>query len=354
MSVNFNIRRMQPSDSQALAVLEDKTTDTGRIGFRTSYRYDYFPIQQALRTDFTGIVAEVPGQDELVGVGLMSFGKCQVEGEICPFAYLGGLGVHEDFRRQGIASALAARRIELARHHIGPDGIIIAGVQGGNEGSLKTALKWANQTFENRSGVIIGKTLSNPPRPVNNLTIRPAIVNDLEEITQKQNSFYAEANLYPQKTAKQLRDWLAERPFEKEINRYYVAVDQQGNIQAGIGVTREGFLLTSHIVRMPRPLRVINSIVKLVPVNGSSKRLNGHWFWYQPGQEQAGEYLWHTVRWLERENATIGMLFYDQAGPVKQAISPPRFLPKSGGYILVNSPVPLSEDRPLYFNSMMA
>jgi hypothetical protein len=81
--------------------------------------------------------------------------------------------------------------------------------------------------------------------------------------------------------------------------------------------------------------------------------LNGHWFWFQPGKEQAGAYLWDSIRWLEREHATMCMLFLDQTGPAAQAVSPSRFIPSSGGYILVKSPVPLSEGKFLYFNNMM-
>ena len=353
MTVDFNIRRMQPADSPALTELEEKTTDTGMVGFSTRYQYDYYPIQQALRTQFTGIVAEVPDREGLVGVGMMSFGTCQVEGELRPYAYFGGLGVHEDFRRMGIASALSARRIELARQQIGEAGIIIAGVQSGNLGSLKTAQKWANQTFEHRSSTFFAKTTSKPPRLPTGISVRLAVQSDLQEIADRQNTFYTQANLYPRKSSTQLQDWLAERPFGHEINRYYVAIDPQGNLLAGVGVTLEGFLITSHVVRMPVPLRIANAFLKLVPASGINKRLNGHWFWFQPGQEQAGSALWDSIAYLERDNATMCMLFYDQQGPVSKALVPPRFLPSSGGYLLVNSPVPLSYSKFLYFNNMM-
>ena len=353
MPTDFSIRLMLPSDSPALEALENKTVDTGRVGFKTSYIQPYYAIQQALRRDFTGLVAEVPGYEGLVGTGIMSFGKCQIEGEVHPFAYFGGLGVHEDFRRMGIASALAARRVELARERIGPNGIILAGVQAGNEGSLKTAMKWANLKFENRSGGILGKTTSKPPKPTANLTVRTADENDLEEIAQKQNAFYAETNLYPPKTAAQLQQWLSERPFDCELNRYYIAVDPQGCIQAGIGITREGCLITNNVTRMPKPLKVLNYFLRLVPANGASKSLNMHWFWFQPDQARAGKFIWDSIRFLERENANMCFMFYDQAGKTVQAISPPRFIPSSGGHILINSPIPFSQDRSLYFNRMM-
>jgi GNAT superfamily N-acetyltransferase len=352
MTTNYLIRLIQPSDSKALMTLEDKTTDTGRVGFKARYLYDYYPIQQALRHEFAGFVAVAPETEELVGVGMMSFGNCQVEGEVRPYAYLGGLGVHEDFRRKGIASALAARRIELARQRIGPGGIIFAGIQGGNEGSLRTALKWANQKLENRNVAIIGKMKNQPPKPMNGLTVRPAAGVDLEEIAHRQNAFYREANLYPQKMAGELQGWLAERPFGHEINRYYVTVDRQGNILAGIGATLEGFLMATHIARLPWILRAANVFFQIVPADGITRRLNGHWFWFQPGQERAGTCLWDSIRWLERENATLCMLFHDPAGPVRQAITPSRFPPPSSGYILIHSPVKLSESRNVYFNSL--
>jgi predicted N-acetyltransferase YhbS len=314
MTTNYPIRLIQPSDSKALMALEDKTADTGRVGFKASYRYDYYATQQSLRHDFAGFVAEAPETGELVGVGMMSFGTCQVEGEERSYAYLGGLGVHENFRLRGIASSLAARRIELARQRIGPEGIIFAGIQGGNEGSLKTALKWANQKLENRNMVIITKTTNKLLKPTSGLNVRLAVEADLEEVAYRQNAFYRKTNLYPQKTAGKLQTWLAERPFGHEINRYYVTVDRQRNILAGIGATLEGFLMTTHIVRMPWFMRAANLFFQIVPSDGATRRLNGHWFWFQPGQEQAGAYLWESIRYLERENATICMLFHDPVG----------------------------------------
>jgi len=352
LSKNYTIRRMQPDDSPALLALEEKTVDTGRVGLTNRYHYDYYQIQQFLRPGFTGIVAESPQFEGLIGVALLSFGECQLEGEILPYCYLGGLGVHQDFRRMGISTAITSEMMAIVRERFGNECIVFAGIQGGNEGSLKANMKWANQVFTDRTSAAIGFLPKKPPTNANGITIRPVNDSEIEEVIRLQNNFYCDSNLYPQKSSADLEKWLAKDSFGGEINRYYVAVDQKGRLLAGLGVTLTGMLMTAEISRLPWMLRGLNAVLHLFPKDGA-KTLHGHWFWFLDGRQTAGAKLWDTVKWLERQQANMGMLFFDINGPVRKAISLPRFLPQSSGYIVVNTPRQLKEDHFLYFNNLL-
>lgn len=122
---------MRPTDSQALMALEDETADGGMVSFLTRYKYDYYPVQQSLRPNLVGLVAESSAFAGLVGVGMMSFGECQFEGALRPYGYLGGLGVHQDFRRRGIATAIVSELLAIADERFGPERVIFAGIQAG-------------------------------------------------------------------------------------------------------------------------------------------------------------------------------------------------------------------------------
>jgi GNAT superfamily N-acetyltransferase len=352
MHEEFTLRPLLPGDGPAMEKLEQQTPDTGAMGFYTEYHHDLYKTRMALQPGLVGVVAEVPKYQGLVGMALVTFGECTVEEEQRPYAYFTGLSVHPDFRRRGIATALANWRLEAARSRFGGEGVIFAGIQGGNVGSLRTAEKWSNQRLDGRTQVVVGRMQQKPPKPASDIVVRPAQVDELEEIADRQNRFYREFNLYPPKSTGQLAEWLARQPFGQTVNCYYVAMDPRGNLLAGMGVTREGALITSHLVRAPWILRVANLFLRLLPADGLSKRINGHWPWFLPGHEQAGSLLWESVRWLERENATLAMLFMDRQGPVSKVIPMPRFMPPNGGSLVLNTPVRLEEKRPLYFNNM--
>jgi GNAT superfamily N-acetyltransferase len=335
-----------------MEMLERQTPDTGAMGFYTEYHHDLYATRMALQPSLVGVVAETPDHEGLVGMALVAFGECLVEGELRPYAYFTGLSVHPDFRRRGIASALAAWRLELARSRFGSEGVIFAGIQGGNIGSLRTAEKWSNQLFDGRNQVAVSKMRQKPPKPLSGITVRPVQAEELAETAHQQNQFYTGFNLYAPKSADQLEEWLSRQPFGHALNCYYVAVDGLGNPLAGAGATREGALITSHLVRVPFVMRVVNLFLRLLPAGGVSKRFNIHWLWFQPGHEQAGAFLWDAVRWLEREQATVAMTFYDRHGPLGKVIPLPRFMPPTGGSLVLNTPVPLHRERPLYFNNM--
>lgn len=351
MSTDYTIRRMEPTDSAMLVDLDRQTADLGRVGMAAVFHEDYYHIQQALRPGFAGLVAEAPGFDGLVGSLMYSGGEAQFGGRRVPYVYLGGLGVHPQFRRQGIAYALSIRALEIAEEELGSDVVIYAGIQSGNAASLNTAKKWVSHVIEGRTSASMQSTITKMPRQPAGISVRPAESGDLEEIADRQNAFYASADLYSPKTAEELRSWLDARANGQALNACYVAVDAQGNLLAGMGVTREGLLMTSKIVKISPLLKVAATVTGLLPRSGEVSLLNGHWFWYAPGREQAGRALWDAVRWWERDHGTSLMLMYDSEGPVPAAVPQMRFA-RGGGNIVMKAGHGLDPDRFLYFNRL--
>src|SRR5262245_54820697 len=117
MQKGFSLRQMLPSDGPAIKRLNEQTPDTGAIRFSAQYHYDAYEVLMTLHPGVTGVVAEAPDHDGLVGMGLVTLGECQYEGEMRPYAYLSTLGVHPDYRRRGIAGQLALWRFGKAQEH---------------------------------------------------------------------------------------------------------------------------------------------------------------------------------------------------------------------------------------------
>src|SRR6187549_2338320 len=131
---NIVVRRLEPTDGPAIDRLGRETPDTGAVAFYSEFHHDAYETLMALHPGSVGVVAEAPDR-RLVGMGLVAFGECQFEGEIRPSAYLNSLGVHPDYRRRGIASRIAAWRVNEANDRFkadGREGVIFAAIQGGN------------------------------------------------------------------------------------------------------------------------------------------------------------------------------------------------------------------------------
>lgn len=349
---DITLRQMLPTDGPAISRLNSETPDTGAVAIFTKYRRDPYETLLAMRPTMVGVVAEASGREGIVGMGLVTFGECQYEGELRPYAYLSSLGVHPDYRRRGIASKLAQWRVELARERfreVGQEGIIFAAVQGGNTGSFQTAGKWSNHRIDGHDRVAVAKTRRRPPKSMPALIVRKAEASEFEEIAARQNEFYREYNLYTPESAESLDTWQSMRPFNIHLSDYYVAVKGQGSIVAGLGVEALGELMTDHIVRMPLPLRVANVFLRMIPRDGVNRRLRVSRFWFAPGEVESGMYLWESVRWLLRERGTILMTFYDANGPLQSAIPLPWFMPPQRGSLVLSAPTPPAPARLLYF-----
>jgi len=347
MQNSFTLREMLPSDGPALVRLGEASPDTGRVGFHSVFPQDAYQTLLALHPSTIGVVAEAPDHIGIVGNGLVRFDEGYYEGELRPLAYLSSLHVHPDYRHRGIASAIADWRIQRARERFGAEGVIFAGIQADNEGSLATANKWVTQRMALRGLVGIDKVRTKPPQPIAGYEVRPARLEDYEQIAAKQNKFYDGYNLYKPQTADSLASWVSHAPFGLPVQRYHVATNSSGDIVAGLGTVAVGQLIPMHLTRMPLPLRLANIFLKLIPPGGVVRRILAVRFWFAEGHSEAARHLWETVRWLVRDQGTSIMIFLDSLNPVSQVIEFPPFGRQSGGSMALNAPVPISEDRPL-------
>jgi GNAT superfamily N-acetyltransferase len=350
MQPGVTYRKVGAQDGAKIAALGEQTPDTGAVAFHNLWQHDPYASILALHHNAVGVVAEASGHDGIVGMGMMSTGECHYEGALRPFAYLFSLSVHPDYRRRGIASQLAAWRVNKAREMLGEDAVIFAGIQQGNEGSLRNAAKWINQRVDGRTTAVVDKMRSSPPQPVTGFRVRPAEAADYEEIAEKQNAFYAPYNLYPPRTAEALRAWHQVAPFGTPIRDYLVVTDQDRNIVAGLSATGEGLLTTGHVTRMALPIRLLNTVVKVIPADGIAKRIHVKDLWFAPGHMDAAKYLWESLRWLWRERGTMLMVFYDAKSPLAQIVSQPWYMPRQTGSLVVAAPMPMSEAKSIYMH----
>jgi len=180
--------------------------------------------------------------------------------------------------------------------------------------------------------------------------VRPAQAKDFEEIAEKQNHYYREVNLYPPRSAEALYGWHQTAPFGTPVRDYFVVVDKDGNLLGGLSATAEGQLTAGTVVRMPWSLRLANLLLRVIPADGVTKRIHVKDLWYAPEQLEAGRYLWESVRWLQRQAGTMMMSFYDAQGRIGQIIQPPAYMPVQNGSLVLTGPVPMSEERLLYFH----
>lgn len=346
------LRQLVPTDGPAIDRLGRETPDTGAVAFYSEFQHDVYETVMALRPGTVGVVAETADQ-RIVGMGLVTFGNCQFEGELRPSAYLNSLSVHPEFRRRGIAARIAAWRVNEAREHFraaGREGVIFAAIQGGNVGSVRTADSWSNQVIQGRTSGAAINVRRQQPKAIDGLEVRPARDDELDRIADEQNRFYTDFNLYSPETTTSLEEWRSQLFFGERLREYLVAVDGSGEIAAGLGVTAEGPLITSHVVRMPPALRIANAFLRILPADGTVRRLKVDRFWFAPDQLKVARHLWESTRWLLRERGTVVMTFFDVNSPIRQAVVLPRIMPSMTGTVALHGPVPADPARCLYVN----
>ena len=328
MQAEIHLRRMQPTDSAAFTKLMQDSPDTGRMSVSAQYQLDAYKVISFGYNDTVGIVAGVDEYDGIVGAGLVSFDKCTFVGEEREYALLHSLIVHPNYRCRGIAAELAQWRLHYALEKLGERGLIVASIQHGNNGSIATAQKWCQQWLGPIKGCMI-RMRTNPPSPVDSVIVRPAQLNEFEEIAYQQNRFYQNYNFYKPETASTLTTWLSTTPFDSPLHHYLVAVDLHGNILAGLSLAEQFKLVAMQIEHMPAFARFLNKFLAVVPPDGSLRQLNISRLWYAPDKLSVARYLWETIRWEWRERGSVLVCYFDPQGLLPKVLRLPVWMPTS-------------------------
>ncbi|MGH7724246.1 MAG: GNAT family N-acetyltransferase [Candidatus Eiseniibacteriota bacterium] len=346
----FRLRPIVPADGPAFATLLAQSADAGRFQVSSRFQIPPWDALRALHGDFEGVVAESDGFEGLAGAGLIRFGRCQYEGELRPYAFLNSLVVHPVMRRRGLAAQIADARVERAHERVGEGGVIYAGIQRGNTGSVKTAARWSTQTLRDCLTVFPMPAASRAPRSsaYQERALELSDGEGLASFVEGVNTFHAEFNFYAPETAEGLRAWCEETPLESQFRHLRVAVTHAGEMVAGLAVIEGGRIRTTRMVRMPVVPWLLNHLIRIVPKDGLMREIGASRVWFRPGHEDAVRHLWRAVRNEWRDRGSAFMIWTSPRSPLQKVLEPPPWMPRSSGSFVVRAPVPASENRPIY------
>ena len=350
MALEYSLRTLEKTDGQAMAELDRQSPDTGAVAFSTVYLRDPYESLMLLHPGAIGVVATVAERPGIVGMGIMSPGRCNFESKLLPFAYLFSITVHPEYRRRGIASRIYSWLIDTARDASGDETIIIAGIQSGNEGSLRTARSWST-SLEQRARTFMTPMRRRPYAGSRAYTVRRPEAVEWVEVARQQNAFYVGYDLYPPRTGAELMALHGNGDSVDCVREYLVAADSLNRPVAGLSLTDEGSIEQMRIEKLPSALRAANRLLGVFPANGAMRRLPIRDLWFAPGHERAVKVLWETVRWSWRDRADIMMTFVDPGSPLARLVPRSRFIPPGSGYVAIAAPSAPQEDRYLYHHS---
>jgi predicted N-acetyltransferase YhbS len=345
---DFLLRPIEPSDGPAIDALMRTEAQTTSMSITTHYHVDMYPALVAQHPSLYGVVATAPGTDGLVGVATAFTDQVRIGDRTYPAAHLENLKVRHEFRRQGLGRRLAEWRIAEADRRFGGEGVIATGIEASNEASLATARSWSTQIL-GPVRVVIAPTRTKAP-PSGGVSIRPLEDGDVEAIVEGVNAFHESFDLYPPQNAASLAAQHASTSLGEPIRQYRVAVDAGGAIVAGASVTERFKLMADHVERVPRPLELLNKVVRVFPPDGILRQIELSLAWHAPGRTDAARQLWEAIRHEWRDRATHVGCVTDPRGSLIEAFhvgfSP---APKIQLMVPVRSPVPADPNRLVYY-----
>ena len=334
----FTIRAARDGDGPGITALAAAAADTGAVRVAPHYLHDPLETSRVLRPEAEWAIAENDDDGGIVGAGVVDFGPIEIEGGVYRCGRLNSLMVHPDYRRRGIASALAEWRIERA----GPDAVIVAAIQSGNEGSLANARKWATQIF-GKHVLPVFKVAAAGARTRFDLRA-PESDAEWEQVAAGLAEYERGWNLRIPETVAEIRKRLAKTPLDIPVQRQFVAVEG-GQVVGGCELHEGGRLQTIVVEHMPLVLRLVNVVARVVPKDSVVRVSALARLWHTPGREDAGRALWAYARSVAAEAGNSISAQFDPRGPLAQLIPVRPWTTKGTVTVAVRSPVTLSEDR---------
>lgn len=322
----FSLRQMRPDDSARVANLYESAPDTGRIALRVHYTIDPYLALVGTQKTTIGVVAETENA-ALVGAGVVKLIKIWFQDREHDAAILGNLVVHPEHRGNGIATALAHKRIEIARDNSTDDVIILAGIQEKNERSFAVAHKWlTNFVGEFQTAFI--PMLRKTPRIESGIHVREASIDDFVGFAKSFNHFYADYAFAPKLSVNSLAQWLSHSLINRRTRHLYVAVNDDNKLLAGFAVAESYTAREFHVRNMPAWMSLINRVVHVVPENGVMRPITATRLWYLPGHTNALQYAWNSIRFQYQDRANAMLFYYDPRSHLQNVLKIPFWLPR--------------------------
>lgn len=346
MQPNLQLRPLTEPDGPALAGLSFSAPVNGGIGYAANYYVDAVRGARALYGDMDGVAATPPGSTRMVGVGITRYGDCLYEGDLLPFALIGNLVVHPDFRNQGLIEALVEWQIQKARERVGEGGLLMANYQRGNLAYDRVF----RRVLKGRAGPLLYHVLRGlpdaPTAPgLNGLSVGPLGEDELEQFSARLNAFYEGFNFHQPASPATLSEQIARTPFTSPIRHAYAAVDARGNLLAGLLVNEEYRVRELEIRSLPASLALINRVLRIIPAGGAVREVLLNHVWFQPGQARAARHMIDTVRWIWANRATSFSTLIDPRGPLDALIPRRPWSVTTRTVLAVQGPRPMNGGR---------
>lgn len=321
MQLNLQLRPLIDNDGPALAGLSFSAPNNGGIGYAANYRVDAVHGVKALYGEMDGVAAHAPGSMRMVGVGITRYGTCQYEGQPVPYALIGNLVVHPDFRNHGLVDELVAWQVAAARERIGAQGLMLANYQRSNlpyDRVFRRYLKDRISALEYHPQRVI--TEAPQPRSAaagGPISTGPLGEDEFEAFAQGLNEFYAGYNFHQPASAQSLSALINRTPFTSPIRHAYAAVDARGRLLAGLIVNEEYRVRELEIRFLPRLMALVNFVAHYIPEDRAVREILLDHLWYRPGEERAAQHLIETVRWIWSNRVTTVSSMIDGRSPLK-------------------------------------
>ena len=342
----FTLREMAPSDGPAVAKLITEFDSDMTTRFEVD---PYLAIVSGTDMRTRGVVVESAEFDGLIGMGTVRFTNVQFNDELLPLAFLDGLKVHRDFRGNGLGYQIASWRIQKAREEFGNQGVIGTGMLDSNDASHAVAAKWCREFAESALDIRFVSMLARRPKALPGLTVREIEFDEYEEFARKQNNFYRQYNLYTPGSPASIVHALNVSVEGRKPYHYYAVADAQGNLLAGAQTWARGLLQSDTLNDPPRPLRILNKVVHLLPDDFTLRDVAVNGLWYEGGQIKIAQYLWEMLRWECRDQGSILTAGFDSRDPAINVVTlKPWNQPRPKITLAFHGPTPIQRDRLLF------
>lgn len=346
MQNGIALRSLRAQDGPALAGLSYSVTDGGFIQYSANYQIDAFRAVEAIHGSVMGVAACSHDSSRMVGMGIIRFGHCQVEGETYPYALLGNLIVHPDYRRQGLAARLAQWQVEKAREQIGENSVMVTNFQIGNRVSHHVYNRWLKRHAGTLYFIPL-RTDPEAPAGLPGVTTGPLDENEYAAFAENHNAFYAGSNFFEPLSAESLSTLCLRSPFRTPFRHAYTAVDPSGRLLAGLVVMEEYRLKQMEIRGLPKSLALLNKLFSIIPKDGFVREVYLDHLWYAPGQVRAARQLVESVRWIWANRATNISALIDPKGPLAPVFSTHPWTVKAKSHMLFDAPNNITPGRPI-------